>query len=214
MGHDRDERPKPERPDEEEEIEILEVVGVDEDGFASEEDEEGGEDDVVIAFDETLHAEPEPAPRDTVARERLVRLQADFENLKKRIEREREDHYRHATGSLVSRLLPVLDNFERALVAARGGGSVEALLQGVEMVHRQFLEELRREGLGDIDAVGLPFDPAVHEAVATAHEDGLPPHTVVEEFQRGYFFHDRVLRPAMVRVTVDPAEGGEGREDA
>jgi molecular chaperone GrpE len=130
------------------------------------------------------------------------------------MERERTDHYRHATGALVARLLPVLDNFERALVAARGGGDREALRAGIEMVYRQFLDELRREGLRDIESLGLAFDPEVHEAVATDADSPLPANTVVEEMQRGFYFHDRVLRPALVRVSVEGGTDPSHREDA
>lgn len=207
------------------EIEILEVVGVDEDGPDGVAVDGEALEELEVVFDDATPSAGEappaapaspPAQPDAVARERLLRLQADFDNLRKRIERERDDHHRHATAGLVSRLLPVLDNFERAIVAGRQPGGIGALLEGVELVHRQFLEELRREGLRDIDAIGLAFDPEVHEAVATDPESALPPNTVVEEMQRGYYFHDRVLRPALVRVSVDghgAAEPEDDRED-
>lgn len=221
----RDEqRPQGPPPASDDEIEILEVVGVDEDGaFSAAVEPAPGDDDAVeIVFDEAEAAPPAPAPPpdgierrvDLETRERFLRLQADFENFKKRMERERADHLRHATGALVGRLLPVLDNFERAIVAARGGGDPEALRAGIEMVYRQFLEELRREGLRDIEALGLPFDPEVHEAVATQPGSPLPANTVVEEMQRGFYFQDRVLRPALVRVSVEGEPDGTSREDA
>jgi molecular chaperone GrpE len=220
----RDEqRPKGPPPPSDDDIEILEVVGVDEDGaFPSAVEPAVAEDDAVeIVFDDEAAAPPVPAPPpdgierrvDLATRERFLRLQADLENFKKRMERERADHLRHATGALVARLLPVLDNFERAIVAARGGGDPEALRAGIEMVYRQFLEELRREGLRDIEALGLPFDPEVHEAVATQSGSPLPVNTVVEEMQRGFYFQDRVLRPALVRVSVEGEPDGTSRED-
>ena len=191
-------KPRPERRDEEEEeIEILEVVGLDEDQPAAPADE------IEVSFDDDGRARAQPAsPKTTeaVERERYLRLYADFENLKKRVERERIEHRLRATESLLARLLPVLDNFERAL-AARGGE--ESLRSGVQMIYRQLFDELRREGLRPVEALGQTFDPTIHEAVATAADSGLPPHTVVGELQRGYFFGDRLLRPSLVRVQTD-----------
>jgi molecular chaperone GrpE len=137
-----------------------------------------------------------------------MRLQADFENFKKRIERERIDHLRYATFGLVGRILPVLDNFERAMAAARSSASGDALAEGVALIHRQLVAELTVEGLRGMDSVGQAFDPELHEAVATDPDSECPPHTVTHVFQKGYFLHDRVLRPAMVRVRVDDSEGG------
>lgn len=191
----------PDEPTQPDDIEILEVVGMDDP-----DDVPSGPDEVVVAFDEV----PGPASvaqtvdRDTEeARERLLRLRADFENLKKRVEREREEYFRHATASLVARLLPVVDNLDRALDTARQGkGNGESLLNGVALVQRQMLDELRREGLRAVESVGLPFDPTVHEAVATDGSSTVPANTVVEELQRGYYFEDRLLRPALVRVSI------------
>jgi molecular chaperone GrpE len=209
MKPERNESFFPEEPAEPDDIEILEVVGMDEaevPGAAS-------EDEVVVAFDDLPVAAP-AAPDRTAeveeARERLLRLRADFDNLKKRIEREREEYSRQATASLVARLLPVLDNLERALEAARcGRGNGDALQNGVALIQRQLLDELRREGLRAVESVGQSFDPAVHEAVATDGASQLPINTVVEELQRGYYFDDRLLRPALVRVAV-----GEGLREA
>jgi molecular chaperone GrpE len=199
----------PPDPDPTDDIEILEVVGLDEDGAPVETEDP---DDVEVVFED---APPRPKPRSSAParppaeeialRERLVRLQADFENFKKRIERERGDYFRHATSGLVARLLPVLDNFERALAAARNGvgGSAEALMEGIGLIQRQLLEELSREGLHAMDSIGSTFDPEMHEAVATDVASGSAPNTVTAVLQRGYFFHDRVLRAALVRVSVD-----------
>lgn len=107
-----------------------------------------------------------------------------------------------ATSRLVTSLLPVLDNLERAIATERPEGEDVALRTGVQLIHRQLIEVLRREGLRPVDALGQPFDPAIHEALATEPAPGLPPNTVVEEIQRGYFLHERLLRPALVRVSV------------
>jgi molecular chaperone GrpE (heat shock protein) len=194
----------PPEPDPRDDIEILEVVGLDEDGVPLETAED--EDDVEVVFEEpAAPRRPASVVEDPALRERFVRLQADFENFKKRIDRERGDYFRHATGDLVGRLLPVLDNFERALAAARTRSSAgfDPLTEGVVLIQRQLLEELSREGLRPMEAVGSAFDPQMHEAVATDPGSAAPPGTVTAVLQRGYFFHDRVLRAALVRVSVD-----------
>lgn len=129
---------------------------------------------------------------------RLARLQADYENFRRRTRQEKEDFYKYASEQLVCALLPVLDNFERALAA--GGESIESFKSGVEMIHRQFQEVLAAEGLAPVPAVGEPFDPARHEAVLQAESAEHPDNTVIEEFRRGYCLKDKVIRPAMVKV--------------
>jgi molecular chaperone GrpE len=212
------------------EIEILEVVGVDDDETPPAADVEPPQEDLRDADEVVLSfGDPESAPAPMVDdagdgteptgsdRERLIRLQADFENLRKRIDRERDDYHRHATASLVLRLLPTIDNFERALAGETVAETYDPFRDGVSLIYRQMLEELRREGLRPVDAVGHPFDPERHEAVATDATSSEPPNTVLEEFQRGYFFGDRLLRPALVRVSVDAAHPelvAEDSEDA
>ena len=201
-----------------EDIEILEVVGLDEDGIPIRAEDPH---DVEVVFEDGAPA-AEPAARedrpdvseeDAQLRERLLRLQADFENFKKRSERERVDHFRHATFGLVARILPVLDNFERAMAAAGPGEASEALVAGIALIHRQLVSELEAEGLRAMESLGELFDPVRHEAVATDPDASMPPHTVTQVFQRGYFLHDRVLRPAMVRVRVDASEGDPATDD-
>ncbi len=201
-------QPHPE-PDSADDIEILEVVGMDEDGLPIVRDDS---DDVEVVFEDAPPAASPTSAEDVTLHDRLMRLQADFENFKKRIDRERLDHFRYATSALVGRILPVLDNFERAMAAARAGPEDDALLEGVALIQRQLVQELEAEGLRAMESVGEPFDPERHEAVATDPDSPLPPHTVTQVFQRGYFFHDRVLRPAMVRVRVDTSEHGGGEE--
>ena len=200
-----------------EDIEILEVVGVDEDGVPIAADP----DDVEVLFeggDDTEEiAQPRPAAgpsqEELELRDRLMRLQADFENFKKRIDRERHDHFRYATFGLVGRILPVLDNFERAMSAVRPAAGSDAVIEGIALIHRQLLAELEVEGLRGMESVGELFDPERHEAVATDPDSPMPPHTVTQVFQKGYFLHDRVLRPAMVRVRVDESDSGNGTSD-
>jgi molecular chaperone GrpE len=199
-------------------IEILEVVALDEDSpgaGARKDDPEEGRDEVTLDFDDP--AGGTPAPRSDGGREegpasehdRLLRLQADFENFKKRMEREQEANERHAAAGLVTRLLPVLDNFERALSSEVPTAEGRAFQDGVALIFRQLLDELRKQGLAAVDSIGQEFDPNVHEAVAMDRDSGLPPNTVVEELRRGYLLHQRLLRAAQVKVSLDP-EGPHG----
>jgi molecular chaperone GrpE len=226
MSRRPSDKPTPPPPAEDEsmdDIEILEVVGLDEDG-APLPDDEPPSDDVEVVFEDASDEAAAVADRAPAApadlsnetrelRERMVRLQADFENFKKRMDRERLDHLRHATSELLGRLLPVLDNFERAIVAARPGGPADPVIEGVGLIHRQLLQELEREGLRGMESVGQPFNPVLHEAVATDDDPSVSPQTVTHVFQRGYFLHDRLLRPAMVRVRVDDQDGQAAADD-
>ena len=142
-------------------------------------------------------------------RDRSMRTLADFDNFRKRSERERQEARRYAVAEPLRDLLGVVDNLERALAA---GGSAEDLKTGVGMTLRQLQEVLRRHGVQEVSAAGAPFDPAVHEAVSREERADVAAPTVTEELQRGYLLHDRLLRPAMVKVAV-PAErpaGGSG----
>lgn len=134
----------------------------------------------------------------------LQRLQADFDNYRKRIERDRAAESSRAIGLAVEGLLPVLDGFERAL-AAHKDPEYEDYRQGFDLIYRRLWETLSRLGLERIEAEGKPFDPHVHQAVervdSADHADGI----VLAEMQAGYRFRDRVLRPAMVRVAIHPA---------
>jgi molecular chaperone GrpE len=210
--------PPREVPDDSEEIEILEIEGM------PEPDGPPADEDVEVPFDEETAApargpEAVEEPREeSESRGRLIRLQADFDNLRKRIEREEAEVRKTASIRLVTALLPVIDNFERAMATERAEGDDGAFRAGVELIHRQMLDVLRREGLKTVEALGRPFDPTVHEAFGTEPASAFPPNTVVEEIQRGYLLHERLLRPALVRVSVSAgdepaAEDADPRED-
>jgi molecular chaperone GrpE len=132
-------------------------------------------------------------------KDRLVRAQADFENYKRRMQREKEELAVYANQKLILNLLPVLDNLERALTTAASPGD-EKLRQGVELTARSFRELMGKEGITAIEAVGQPFDPNVHEAVMTEESTEQEDGTVLFEFQKGYRLGDRVIRPSMVKV--------------
>jgi len=130
--------------------------------------------------------------------QRLARLQADFENYRRRTAREKEELVKFATEQLIVSLLPVIDNFERAL--ASGCENPDKLLEGVEMIYRQLFDLLAAEGLVPIPAVGERFDPARHEAVSQVESSEHVDDTILEEFRRGYYLKDKVIRPSMVKV--------------
>jgi len=137
-------------------------------------------------------------------RQTLLRRQADFDNYKKRIERERAEDNKRATARVIEGLIPVIDGFEHALAAHREA-EYENYRRGFELIYKQLVENVAKLGAERIDPVGKPFDPHMHQAMdrteSAEHEDG----TVLQVFQPGYLFHGRVLRPAMVRVAVHPA---------
>jgi len=132
--------------------------------------------------------------------DRFLRQAAEFENYKKRTSRDRDDAVRFAKESMIKDLLPIIDNLERAVAHAAGGGNGKPLVEGVEMVLRSLVDTLGKHGVTQISAVGQPFDPAKHEAMAQLETDAHEPNSVVEELHKGYMLHDRLLRPALVTV--------------
>src|SRR5262245_4592614 len=139
--------------------------------------------------------------------DQLLRRQAEFENYRKRVERERGEVYQHGRDDVLLQFLPVVDNFERALSSLEESeGDAEALRHGVELIHKQFKDALSKLGLEPVEALGQTFDPHVHEAVTTEATDRHKENTVIEEFQRGYKIGDRLLRPAKVKVASSPDE--------
>lgn len=152
-------------------------------------DQDGEADDGVAALQAEL----------ADLRDRSIRTLADFENYRRRSEREREDLRRFAVADALRDMLPVVDNLERALAA---GGTVEDLKLGVELTLRQFKDLLRQRGILEVPAVGEPFDPSLHEAVAREEASDVSVPTVTSELQRGYTLHGRLLRPALVKVAM------------
>ncbi len=136
------------------------------------------------------------AERDALL-DRLARLQAEFDNARKRAVREQQEFREFAAADVVKNFLPILDSFERALKA---GGDSTDFRNGVELIYRQFQDALQKIGVQPIAALGQPFDPRVHEAVEMVDTTEVPDHHVFDELQRGYKYKERLLRPAMVRV--------------
>ena len=143
-------------------------------------------------------------------KDRHLRKLAEFENHKKRSEKERQEYFKIALAAFVNDFLPVLDNFERALEHARPEDLDSDFGQGIVIIRKQLGELWKRYGLIPIDSSGT-FDPNLHEAVATEKTDEVAPNTIVQELQKGYFLHDRLIRPAFVKVAVRTAEP-EGAE--
>lgn len=143
-------------------------------------------------------------------RDRSVRTLADFDNYRKRAEREREEQRRYAGSEVLRDVLPVIDNLERALESANES---DELKSGVELILRQILDLLRRYGVERVAAMNRPFDPSVHEAVSRQESEDVEVPTVCDELQAGFVMKDRLLRPAMVVVAV-PAETGSEDEGA
>ncbi|MGC9223264.1 MAG: nucleotide exchange factor GrpE [Terracidiphilus sp.] len=138
--------------------------------------------------------------------DRLARMQAEFENARKRTEREKSDFRDHVTGNVVEQFLPVLDNFELAL---KSEGSAEQLRSGVSLIVKQMEEILSKMQVNAIPAVGAEFDPRVHEALGSVERDDIPDQHVAEEIRRGYKIRERLLRPSLVRVAHNSKQVSE-----
>lgn len=136
-----------------------------------------------------------------------IRSRADFENFRKRIERERNEEHSQAGASLIREILPVLDNLERALGLEKEG---DPFREGVSLIYRQLRDCLQRAGVEPIETIGNQFDPVYHEAVITERTDKFDQNMVMEEIQRGYMLKGRVLRPALVKVAVKPEANVSG----
>ena len=160
--------------------------------------------DVVVVSDEALQEIQTLQQEISRFKELYLRKLADFDNYRKRQEREMGEFRRYANAEVMRDCLPVLDNLERALAAP--GASTGGLREGVELVLRQFKDVMGRHGLSEIDPVGQPFDPAVHEAISRNESSGCTQPTVVQVLQKGYVLGERLIRPALVTVAVPVGE--------
>jgi molecular chaperone GrpE len=146
--------------------------------------------------------------------DRFLRLSAELENYKKRMEKEKSETYRFANECLIKEMLPVLDNLERALEHGRKAEDPKAVLEGVEMTHKGFKSVLEKYGVTRVEALGEEFDPNRHEAVMVQEDAGQLPGRVISELQTGYLLHDRLVRPAMVVVSKKPEINPDEDPDA
>lgn len=142
-------------------------------------------------------------------RDQMLRSRADFENFRKRAEREKTEYFKFALADTIRDLLPVVDNLERA-VSHAGDGS-EEVQKGIELIHKQMMDLLQRYGVKPVGEISEPFDPAKHEAIMREENTSLPANSVAEVLQRGYALNDRLLRPAMVKVAVGGKREEEGK---
>ena len=194
------------RSDDEIEIEFLDQEG--EIQQAEEQEPEGPNEVLQTSVEEEV--EHLKAELDHV-RDVYLRKLAEFDNFRKRVERERDEHRVAGVEEMIRDLLPVLDNFERALQHANDDSG--AFLQGVEMIAKQLWDTLERRGVREVNPVGQPFDPELHEAVQRVEDGQHPPGTVAWVMLKGYTMGDRLIRPAMVGVAVEPegdSNGGGG----
>lgn len=166
----------------------------------SEKNEKASEDVQVEDNNEIAKRISELEAKAEEAENRYLRLYADFENYKRRVQLDKEASQKYRAQSLISNLLPAIDNFERAMQIEPNNEQTKALLEGVQMVYRAIIDALKQEGAEQIEAVGKEFDPHLHQAVMQANDSEYESNIVVEEFQKGYILKDRVIRPSMVKV--------------
>ncbi|WP_058301941.1 nucleotide exchange factor GrpE [Gorillibacterium timonense] len=160
---------------------------------------EAGQEETVVgdAADQVARLEKELQE----SLERSLRAQADFDNFRRRTRQEKEEFAKYASSKVIGSLLPVVDNFERALDSSRETRDFDALLKGLEMTFRQLEQLLSQEGVTKMETVGQPFNPELHQAVMQVESDEYEEGTVVEEVMKGYTLGDKILRPAMVKVS-------------
>jgi molecular chaperone GrpE len=145
--------------------------------------------------------------------DQYLRVMAEFENFKKRVQKESTESRKYANEELLKAMLPVIDNLERALEHGDNDAEDDPMVEGLRMVQKQFLETLTKFGVSQVEALGKPFDPNFHEAMMQVATNDSPPNTVVTEIARGYLYNDRLIRPAMVGVSAaagDADAGGPG----
>jgi len=168
-----------------------------------------GEEDPIKELEAKLEAKEKEAAE---TYDRLLRASAEFDNYKKRSSREMEEFRKFANQALIKEMLSVVDNLELALNSTNDHKAIDKdLLQGLEMTHREILKVFERFNVKPIDARGQPFDPTFHEAVMQEETNDSPKNTVINELQRGYMIHDRLLRPSMV-VVAKPKESSDGEK--
>lgn len=145
-----------------------------------------------------------------IYKDQLLRKAADFVNYKKRIENEITNLTRFANENLIAELLPILDDFTRSLTMSRDRKDFEVFRRGVELIYSNFLKILEAQGVKPFDSIGKPFDVQYHDALMQLSKEGVPPNTVIEEVEKGYKLHDKVIRHAKVIVSQEPTENNEG----
>lgn len=189
----------------------VEVVSSD----AGRPEEDGAAPAAAPAFGAALASELEELRNELDStKNRMLRVAADFENFKRRAERERVDAVKFANEEFLKKLIPVMDNLDRAMAHTGGQQDIESLRQGVEMVLRELYKVLEAFGMTAFSALGERFDPAFHEAVLYSESTDVPKGHVMTEYQKGYYLKERLLRPALVVVSKGAPEGAEASPEA
>lgn len=169
------------------------------------------ENDALAELEKKLEAAQQDAQANY---DRLLRTSAEFENYRKRSARELQDFRKYANETLLKELLSVVDNLELAIKSAREEGSgKESLVNGIDLTLKEILRVLNKFGVQAVEALNQPFDPVFHQAMVGEESDKHPKNTVIQELQKGYTLHDRLLRPSMVVVATPKAAGGAGQPD-
>jgi molecular chaperone GrpE len=163
-------------------------------------EEQNSDQNLQVELEEVKTQNAELAAKLEEAENRILRMQADFENSRRRARLDLEATEKYKAQSLITELLPAIDNFERALKMEVDSDQAKSLLQGMEMVYRGLLDALKKEGAEQIEVVGKEFDPHLHQAIMQVEDPNFGSNIVVEEFQKGYMLKDRVIRPSMVKV--------------
>jgi len=158
---------------------------------------------MLLGFEE-FQGLKEKAEKSAEYFDRLLRIQADFDNYKKRLERERIGFIKFGNEEIIVEILKILDDFERAVAAGKSKHDFDILYKGVELISKDLKEFLKQKGLKEIEATGRPFDPHAHEAMMQEERGDCPENHVVEEFQKGYTLNGRVIRPSKVKVAKKP----------
>lgn len=174
------------------------IDGLDEHSSASEAAGSTAQDELALKTEEC-----------TALNNKYLRLAAEFENYKRLTQRDQREQIRFGNEQLLKELLPAVDNMDRAIKAARTNGGDSALIQGVELTLKQLSGTLAKFGVQAIETVGQDFDPSAHQAVSYGPSNDVPANKVLDEFQKGYRLHDRILRAAMVSVSSGPAQSNE-----
>lgn len=176
---------------------------------SSKQQEQNEELESLTTKDNSQTAEQQAQEELQVYKDKYMRLAAEFENYKRRAQRDQSDAIRYANESLLKSLLSTIDNLERAMQSGKTAGETGPLLEGIELTYKHFLETVGKLGVRQITSIETSFDPSMHQAVAQVESETAKPNTIVEEFQKGYFLHDRILRPAMVTVAKEQSSKTE-----
>ena len=158
----------------------------------------------ILLTAEEFHALEDKAGKSDEYYDRLLRLQADFDNYKKRLEKEKIEFIKFANEEIIAEILKILDDFERAVEAGKIKHDFDILYKGIEMIHKDLSDFLKEEGIKEIEAKGKPFNPHEHEAMMQEETDAHPEDYVIEELQKGYTLNGRIIRPSKVKVAKKP----------